>query len=145
MSKMVKMAMAIVVCGLAIACLISGGSRWLTAAETGTSGGSADSPTGAAADNQDRLREGTSLSDRAGYFKLTGDRLTFYSPDGTLRLGGLENLNLERIAKIVGESPEALEWVVSGTITEYQGTNYLLISRAVLKTKLKRRGPVSKA
>ena len=75
-----------------------------------------------------------------GTFSSTGDRIMFYSTADKRRFGALENLNLERVGRIVAESTEPLEWNVSGTITEFQGANYLLISRAVLKTKPQRRG-----
>jgi hypothetical protein len=83
-----------------------------------------------------RAREGTNLVDVTGHFKLAGDRATFYASQGNARYGGLENLNLERIAIVVSENPDELEWCVSGQVTEYRGSNYLLISKAVLKTKL---------
>ena len=89
----------------------------------------------------DRVREGTPLETQ-GSFKLTGDRIMFYASSDNRRFGTLENLNLERISKAVSESSETLEWSVSATVTEFQGTNFLLISRAVLKSKPQRRsGP----
>jgi len=45
---------------------------------------------------------------------------------------GLENLNLERIARAVADNPVTLEWKVTGTITEYRGANFLLVTRATL-------------
>jgi hypothetical protein len=87
----------------------------------------------------ERIREGTNISEKSGQFQPTGDRLMFYLADTGQRLGTLENLNLERVAKMVGDSPEPLEWNVSGMVTEFQGVNYLLVERAVLKTKLQRR------
>ena len=100
-------------------------------------------PRGVAADQADapgqrafvRLREGTLIEDQIGTFQITGDRATFYSADGQHRYVGLENLNLARIVGAVSDDPESREWSVSGTITEYRGSNYLLITRAVLKNK----------
>ena len=88
-------------------------------------------------DGSERVREGTALETH-GSFKLTGDRIMFYTADKR-RFGTLENLNLERIARMVSDSPDPLQWSVSGTVTEYQGSNYLLVSRAVLKSKPQRR------
>ena len=82
----------------------------------------------------EKQREGTTLTDVTGYFRLTGDRAMFYAESGA-RYGGLENLNLERVASVINENPEQLQWSVSGTITEYRGANYLLVSRATLKAK----------
>src|SRR5260221_11590051 len=82
-----------------------------------------------------RWREGSRLIDQLGYFKVTGDHVTFVSTDGKLKFDGLENLAIERIARTIGDSPDQLEWSISGTITEYRGANYLLVTQAVLKTK----------
>jgi hypothetical protein len=92
----------------------------------------------------DRLREGTML-DTSGTFKHTGDRIMFYASGDSRRFGTLENLNLERISRVISETSEALEWNISGTVTEFQGTNYLLVSRAILKSKPQRRGTVGPA
>jgi hypothetical protein len=81
-----------------------------------------------------RVREGAVL-ETTGYFKVSGDRALFTTADGTGRYTGLENLNLERVAIAVSESPDQLLWSVTGTVTEYRGTNYLLVTRALLKSK----------
>ncbi|HEX6962208.1 MAG TPA: hypothetical protein VF175_10100 [Lacipirellula sp.] len=81
-----------------------------------------------------RLREGTRLRDATGHFSQSGDALTFIDEEGR-RIAGLPNLNLERILRMLKtvEEPESIIWSVSGTITEFSGRNYLLISRAVYK------------
>jgi len=79
------------------------------------------------------VREGSEITDEVGTFKLTGDRAVFFSTDGHHRWCGLENLNLERIVRIVADTPEQLEWTVSGSITEYRGNNYLLVKRAIMR------------
>jgi hypothetical protein len=81
-----------------------------------------------------RLREGTQLTDHVGYFRQNGESLTFVDKEGR-ELGGLPNLGLERIIRMLKsvEEPESVTWSVSGTITEFAGRNYLLISRAVYK------------
>jgi len=48
----------------------------------------------------------------------------------------LENLALDRIARVITDNPSKLKWLVTGKMTEYQGMNYLLVERAVLKTQL---------
>ena len=81
-----------------------------------------------------RLREGTHIVDRLGYFELEGDAATFVTHDG-FRMGGLPNLNLERVVrtlKTVGPT-DRVQWSVSGSITEFNGRNHLLIDRAVYK------------
>jgi hypothetical protein len=82
-----------------------------------------------------RLREGTQLVDQKGYFRPTGNRLTFSSDDGKFSLVALENLNLQRIARTMADFPGHVQWKVCGTVTEYAGANYLLIERAMLKTQ----------
>jgi hypothetical protein len=85
-----------------------------------------------------RWREGTKLVDIVGQFKVSADRAAFHPADGKSRFLCLENLNSERVARIVAESPEALNWIVQGTITEFRGENYLLISQAVIRTRTAR-------
>jgi hypothetical protein len=82
-----------------------------------------------------RLREGTRLRDISGRFRQNGDTLTFID-EQKREIGGLPNLNLERIIRMLKtvEEPESITWSVSGTITEFSGRNYLLVSRAVYKT-----------
>ena len=82
----------------------------------------------------DRLREGSRIADRLGTFTLTAERPVFHTTDGKLQLGGLPNLNLERVVRTLQDSQAGLVWSVSGSVTEYQGGNYLLITRAVLKS-----------
>ena len=82
-----------------------------------------------------RWREGSKLVDVPGLFKISGDRVAFYSLDQKSRFACLENLNSERVARIVGESPESLEWSVQGTITEYKSENYLLVTQAVIRSR----------
>ena len=83
---------------------------------------------------QHRLREGTELKDEQGYFLATEDGRTVFVMGGTsgTRYTVLENLNLERIVSEITRNPTQLEWSVLGTVTEYQGANYLLVRRAVL-------------
>ena len=73
-------------------------------------------------------------------FKITGDRATFFTTDGQHQFTGLENLNLARIVRTINDRPDAVEWSVSGTISEYRGSNYLLVTRATLKSKTPGRG-----
>jgi len=82
-----------------------------------------------------RWREGSKLVDMPGQFKISGDRAVFLSADGKSQFACLENLNSERIARMVAESPETLDWEVQGTITEYRNENYVLITQAVIKSR----------
>ena len=82
----------------------------------------------------ERLREGTRLVDVAGSFQFAGDRVTFH-PDGkgeSYRV--LENLALDRIGRQLGQTRGNLTWTVSGLVTEYRNSNYLLVTKAVEKS-----------
>jgi hypothetical protein len=81
-----------------------------------------------------RLREGTELVEHVGHFETAKERLVFVSEQGGIRFVGLENLNLERISQTIANSPSQLIWKISGSVTEFRGTNYLLVRRALLKT-----------
>lgn len=81
-----------------------------------------------------RVREGTKLTDVVGSFQLTGDRYTFFpaeSKDESFRV--LENLALERIARVLGESRTEKKWVINGVITEFKEANHILITKAMIQ------------
>lgn len=82
-----------------------------------------------------RFREGTHLVDRIGRFKVTRERVTFCEQEEEREFPSLENLALERVARIVSDSSDELQWSVSGMVTEFRGQNYLLITRALLKAE----------
>ncbi len=82
----------------------------------------------------DRLREGTRLIDVVGAFQSVGGDSVSFSPSGnkdSFRV--LENLALERVSRALDENRGTRQWVVSGTITEYRGLNYLLLTKAVVQ------------
>ena len=79
-----------------------------------------------------RQREGTELKSEKGYFRVVDGRTVFFPSDGEFRYTVLENLNLERIVVEITRNPSQLEWAVAGVVTEFKGSNYLLVQRAVL-------------
>ena len=83
--------------------------------------------------DDDQLREGVELVDQPGTFKMAGDRVVFFLAHGKQQVIGLENLDLERIVRILGDNTNPLDWFVSGTVTEFRGTNYLLVRRATFR------------
>jgi hypothetical protein len=83
------------------------------------------------------LREGGKIVNQAGYFRASGNRLTFESADYKRSFIALENHNLEQVAQAVAENAKQLEWIVSGTISEYRGENFLLVNRAELKSPIR--------
>ncbi len=99
---------------------------------------SAEATVALARDSQDtpkkgRLREGTEWVNQIGAFQHTGDRMAFFTDLASGRFIVLENLALDRISRILEDAAETPEWLVSGTITEHRGENYLLVHRAVLR------------
>jgi hypothetical protein len=83
----------------------------------------------------ERLREGTRLTDVAGSFQTAGDRISFH-PDGgkgeSYRV--LENLALERVDRFLGQARGTPTWTVSGVVTEFRGSNFLLVTKAMVRT-----------
>jgi hypothetical protein len=86
------------------------------------------------ASDRRRFREGTQIDNVLGRFKQNGETASFLTNDG-LELGGLPNLNLQRVLRTLKtvDEPESVWWSISGTVTEFDDRNYVLISRAVYK------------
>jgi hypothetical protein len=82
----------------------------------------------------ERQREGTRLTEITGRFELAGDRVIFHAASGRESYRLLENLALERVAQVLSESRSKQDWIISGTLTEFRGANYLLLTKAVIKT-----------
>jgi len=80
------------------------------------------------------LREGDKITDEIGTFSAQGDLISFESDDKRLKLKALPNLNLERVRNDSQIIEEKAPCVVSGTITEFKKSNYILISRVRKKT-----------
>ncbi len=95
-----------------------------------------EEPEGVIETPQAQFREGTVLRDTPGVFRKTGERYTFFADENGGRFVVLENLNLDRIARTLQDNPTVGHWTVTGTITEFQGTNYLLIQRAVISNSI---------
>src|SRR3972149_6899417 len=75
------------------------------------------------------------IQNQAGYFRITGARISFVPAENQHLFVGLENLILERVAQITAASSDQSQWIVSGVITQYRGTNFLLLSQAWLKSQ----------
>lgn len=130
--------------GILLAALMLVCSAWaLRAQESPSSAGEANSSfrtsTGGREDSAEtakrRLREGTLLANQGGYFRQDGDGAVFVT-EGKLEIVALPNLNLERVMRTLKGSDEAesIRWSVNGMVTEFNGRNFLLISRAVYKS-----------
>jgi hypothetical protein len=86
-----------------------------------------------AAKPAERLREGTRVIDEIGTFQNVGDRIAFLRGDDKDSYRVLENLALQRISIALDEGRSPRQWIVSGVITEFKGSNYLLVTKAVLR------------
>lgn len=84
-----------------------------------------------------KLREGSKLIDQIGEFQRSGDQFSFFAKENYGGLRVLENLALERIARVLDDNPSMRLWSVTGVVTEYRNENYLLITRAVVKAQSK--------
>ncbi len=82
-------------------------------------------------DSHPLLREGTHLVRVLGQFRRVGDKLLFFPKKGGRRLIGLENLGLQRIARVVRTQSKHRLWQITGLVTEFGGENYILIEHAV--------------
>jgi hypothetical protein len=82
----------------------------------------------------ERLREGTRLIDVSGSFvSLGADSVTFAPTGGKDAYRVLENLALQRVSQQLDENRGPRQWTVSGLITEFRGSNYLLVTKAVVQ------------
>ena len=77
-----------------------------------------------------KIREGQLIKDEKAKFKLNGIRFMLHRSDDHRPLTVLENLALERVAEYISKSGANATWLVEGTITEYRGENYILLTRA---------------
>ena len=126
----------------AVAILFGVASAWSRSAATSSSGKTSpeDTVPVKAADHgaklQDDLRpgvrEGGEIVSQIGYFQPAGNRLAFVSADDKSHFVALENQNLERVSQAIAENGQ-LQWIVSGTISQYRGEDFIFLSRAELK------------
>jgi hypothetical protein len=77
-----------------------------------------------------QYREGVILSKTTGSFSIEGQRVLFHDADGS-KLCCLENLMLQRVYEMSRDSDQEATWNVSGVISEYSGSYFLLVSEAV--------------
>jgi hypothetical protein len=87
-----------------------------------------------AAKPSERLREGTRLIDVTGTFQSTGpDNISFLANGNKESFRALPNLALQRVSQSLEENRALRQWTISGTITEFRGANFLLITKAVIQ------------
>ena len=130
---------ALVVCVMPFTHLRSEEPSGSAANVPGVSSASGTSPPVATASSNsgkpvERLREGTLLTDEKGTFTSIGaDSVTFSRKGGKESYRVLENLALQRVSQQLDENRGQRQWIVSGRITEFRGSNYLLVTKAVVQ------------
>jgi len=86
--------------------------------------------------SNERLREGTLLTDVTGTFQSVGaDSVTFSPTGGKDAYRLLQNLQLERISRTLDENRGSRPGLVSGQITEFRGANYLLVKKVAFPSQ----------
>ena len=90
------------------------------------------------------IRESTVFKNQSCEFRLSGNRALLLVDGGTRRFFCLENLNLERIVKVLHENQFMNFWTVDFVVTEYQKENYVLIQRAILNPSMQNRSKDSR-
>lgn len=91
------------------------------------------------------LREGTRIEDTEGSIREDNSRFIFTENQSGREFALLENLALERVARLVGWAHQALPCRVTGKVTEYRGANFLLLQRAVIGAGGKGKSPATSA
>jgi hypothetical protein len=92
--------------------------------------GSTEKPTGENQETVARFHEDGEIVEQVGQFSIGGDRVVFVTANGQHRFIALENRSLEGVASTIGGNLASVPWIVSGKITEYRGSYYLLLTRA---------------
>ena len=82
-----------------------------------------------------RIREGTAFKNKRCLFRMSGHRVVLFSEDESERYFCLENLNLDRVMKVIQENPVQQIWNVDGFYTEYREENFVYIQRAVITSR----------
>jgi hypothetical protein len=95
-----------------------------------TDANSSEKPAGENSEKSPRFRESDELVDQAGQFSMSGDRMVFVTAQGQQQFIALENLPLQQVAKTIDGKSAPLKWIVSGKVTEYRGSNFLLLTHA---------------
>jgi hypothetical protein len=81
------------------------------------------------------LREGTKVEWTQATLRMEGERLRVIPKGEEKSLLTLENLAAQRIVRVLADDPEDNRWTLAGSITEFDGRNFLLIDRAVRAKK----------
>jgi hypothetical protein len=75
------------------------------------------------------MREGTRIESRSAVCRFNGERLNVDLEEFERPILALENLAAQRILDTIRNDPNDDQWLLTGTITEFRGSNYLLLER----------------
>jgi hypothetical protein len=76
------------------------------------------------------LREGTRIESSVCECRSDGNRLSIKLDNNESRsLIALENLAAQRVLQAATEDSKDSSWSITGTVTEFQGRNYILLER----------------
>jgi hypothetical protein len=75
------------------------------------------------------IREGTRIDDRPAVCRFNGERLSVELDGQENAILALENLAAQRILVAVRDDPNDNRWLLNGTITEFLGSNYVMLER----------------
>lgn len=92
-----------------------------------------DSASGAPTDQL--MREGAKLVNQPVTCRGSGDRLLVELPQASLPLVALENLASQRILQAILDDTGSERWIINGSVTEFQGRNYILLDRVTRQPK----------
>lgn len=81
------------------------------------------------------LREGARVVNQAVTCRGVGDRLLVELPHSSTPLVVLENLAAQRILKAIQDDIGGEQWIINGSITEFQGRNYILLDRVMRQSR----------
>lgn len=115
----------------------------LTSRATSAAGGKLAEPRealgggGSASDSRtdQLLREGAKIVNQSVNCRATGERLVVELPQSSQPLLALENLAAQRILKALQDDIGSERWSINGSITEFQGRNYILLDRVTRESK----------
>ena len=74
-------------------------------------------------------REGTKIEQQTVSCRSNGERLVVELRSEKQQVLALENLMAQRILESVTDDPNDRYWSVNGTLTEFQGKNFILLER----------------
>lgn len=80
-------------------------------------------------------REGARVVNQLVTCRGAGERLMVELPQTSVPVAALENLAAQRILQAILDDIGSEQWVINGSITEFQGRNYILLDRVTRPSK----------